>query len=80
MQELENGEHGCTAEHIQWSIVNAHNGESFLSDGKLGSDILNILGFTSPKVKHLLIIIKPYTTRHFHRKLNTLIFISKSLS
>ena len=54
MQELENGEHGCRAEHILWSIVNAHNGESFLSDGKLGSDILNILGFTSPKVKQLL--------------------------
>ena len=54
MQELENGEHGCTAEHIQWSIVNAFSGESNLSDGNLGSDILNILGFTSPKVKHLL--------------------------
>ncbi len=49
---------GMTEEHINWSVVEAFNFRSNLtekfSEKNQGNEILEILGFTSPKIKHLL--------------------------
>lgn len=43
-----------TQNHIEQSIIKAHEYSSKLSENPLGIEILQLLGFTSPKVKHLL--------------------------